>query len=155
MNDTAAAASANCLHSESMHWPHTQCVASVLQGAASLATPSHGCPPRLQDTFRGSFGWNGPATEAMQCTDDGRHAMPGQPHVARNALFNRSSAFGVTRGVCQTFTWARAKAARQERQIHAGPALLGTDRDLGRVLSSGRAGRFSLMNLGSTPSAYS
>ena len=145
-NDTAAAA-VNCRYSERIGWPHSSCIRSVLHGAATLAASSHGCPAELLDTFSVSFGWNGPSTAAMHCSDDGRHAMPGTKHVIRNE-FNRTSAFGVGHSTCATFRWARAKAAKQERQTHAGPALLGTDRDLGRVLHAGRAGRFSLMNLG-------
>ena len=54
--------------------------------------------------------------------------------------------FSLSTQGCPPFL--RAKAGRQDRQEHAGPALLGTDRDLGHVLATGRAGRFSLMNLG-------
>ena len=147
----AAAADANCRHSERIGWKHSLCVAGVLQGAATLAGRSHGCPRHLDETFSGLFGWSGPGTAAMQCSANGQHPMPGSAHVVHGE-FNRSSAFAVGRSTCMSFRWARAKAARQERQTHAGPALLGCDRDLGRILASGRAGRFSLMNMVRSPS---
>ena len=145
-NDTTAA-EVNCRQSERIGWRHGEGIQSILRGAATLAAASHGCPTSLLDTFSGSFGWTGPSTVAMQCSADGGHPMPGTTHFIRNE-FNRTNAFHVERSTCATFRWARAKAAKQERQTHAGPALLGTDRDIGRILHAGRVGRFSLMNMG-------
>ena len=119
----------------------------VLAGAATLNETGHGCPARYDEAFAGSFGWSSPARNDMRCRPDGRHRLSGTTHVIVGD-FNRSSAFGVDRPTCASFRFGRAKAAKQPRQTHRGPALLGADRDLGKVLSAGRAGRFSLMNMG-------
>lgn len=109
------AASYNCARSERIGWPQAACVASVFQGAATLTHSTRGCPAHLHSTFKGSVGWWGPGTAAMQCQEDGRHPMPGTRHVIQGE-FNRSSAFGVLPSTCASFVWARAKAAKQERQ---------------------------------------
>ena len=57
------------------------------------------------------------------------------PFVYRSD-FNRSSAFGVNPAVCHGYRWAHAKGPRL---IHAGPAILGADKDIARW-GAGRAG---------------
>ena len=149
LDDDATAFRTHCRYSDRVGWPQAQCVASLRQGAATLLAPSHGCPARLHEAFGSgsSFGWTGPATNAMLCRDDGRYTMPGSTRVLHGE-FNHSSALTVKQSTCMSFRFGRAKAAKQERQVHAGPALLGADYDLGHVLSAGRAGRFALMNMG-------
>lgn len=144
---TAVAADAHCQLSGKIGWDKAACLAAVLAGAATLNETGHGCPARYDEAFAGSFGWSSPARNDMRCRPDGRHRLPGTTHVIVGD-FNRSSAFGVDRPTCASFRFGRAKAAKQPRQTHRGPALLGADRDLGKVLSAGRAGRFSLMNMG-------
>ena len=60
----------------------------------------------------------------MGCRADGRHRLPGTSHVIVGE-FNRSSAFNVNHSTCMSFRFGRAKAAKQARQTHAGPAYQG------------------------------
>ena len=145
----AAAADYHCRLSERIGWPKSACVAAALAGATTLQAMDHGCPARFDQTFADDtkIGWSSPSSADMRCRIDGRHTMTGIRHTIQGE-FSRAAAYGVTKDVCQTFVFGRAKAAKQKKQTHSGPALLGTDRDLGKVLSQGRAGRFSLMNMG-------
>ena len=66
-----------------------------------------------------------------------------------HGAFNRSSAWGVSRRVCETFKWAHR--AKGPRRIRAGPAIVGADKDIARALSGGRLGSVSLLHLGMDP----
>ena len=158
-NETAMRlqAEANCAHSWRVGWQHSDCVASMMRGAATLANRSDSCPADERDTFSfTSYGWQGPATAAMQCRMDGRYKTPGSWHAQvsmRQGAFNRSSALGVDREQCASFKFGREKVGKQKKLVHAGPAIVGADMDVFRALVQTRdgvplgAGRFSLMSL--------
>ena len=131
----------------------TGALPSPLSYSLSTLREPRACSLWQRDAFNSSFGYEAPPTAAMLCRADGQHSLPGQG-VTIQGEFNRSTALSVTRSTCQTFEFGRAKAGKQARQRHAGPALIGADADLGHVLHRGPAGRFSLMNMGMNYSAW-
>lgn len=104
--------------------------------AAAASTHEH-CPTHMSDTWWRLPGFSRGNTAAMGCRDDGSWLAPGvQRFRPMHYGLNRSAAFHLTRAQCMDFVWTapNGRKRRNANEHDAGPAMLGTDRDIARKL---------------------
>ena len=126
LDDDATAFRTHCRYSDRVGQPQAQCVASLRQGAV---TPwaRRMAAGRFREAFGSgsSFGWTGSSDECdalprrWTVHNAWKHAG-----VARRVQ-SQQCTHRQTLSTCMSFRFGRAKAAKQERQVHAGPALQG------------------------------
>ena len=144
-----AGASVSCKAAPNVGWPTRQCVSSTVS-----ASNHSSCPLSLLRVFHplepsGHFPLG--KTQRMGCKLSGNYEVrrsfaPSAPGLAVDTrtvavlgAFNRTSAFEVTRKACQAISWTHGLSERRGvlGTTH-GPAIVGTDKDIGRALSATR-----------------
>ena len=90
----------------------------------------------------------------MGCRPDGKHELrtfaAAPDRVVHVGDFNRSQAFSPHQQTCESFAWSHASGAGVRRHIgmRHGPAIVGTDKDIGRALAvDGAARRAGVMSV--------
>lgn len=154
-----ADASAACKHAPRVGWAWQKCVAST-----ASASDNSDCPARVDQTFsmHHPMGFTRGKAERMGCRVDGGYHVRtfgvDNRVVLYMGAFNRSAAFLALHSRCASFAWSHAadggeggkSRARAHVGVTSGPAIVGTDKDIGRALAkngSVRAAALKNVNL--------
>ena len=98
------------------------------------------CPRFLMDTWNRLPGFTDETNDAMACRPGGGWLAPGvEKFRPINYGINRTSAFHITKSVCNAINWTYSN--HQTR----GPPIIGTDYDIAKVIHGNRSLRVTVL----------